>query len=128
VFVPWALRNSIAIVREVCYVFANDHYRGVVMVTAGLLVRIEAKPGKVAEVQALLNSVLTRVREEPGTVAWFGLRLGPTTFGVFDAFPDDAGRQAHLAANAEALQAQAPELFAGQPSIEYADVLAAKLP
>lgn len=98
------------------------------MVTTGLLVRIEAKPGKVAEVEALLNSALTRVREEPGTIAWFGLRLGPTTFGVFDAFPDDAGRQAHLAANAEALQARAPELFVEQPSIEYADVLAAKLP
>lgn len=98
------------------------------MVTAGLLIRIEAKPGKAAEVEALLNSALTRVREEPGTIAWFGLRLGPSTFGVFDAFPDDAGRQAHLAANADALQARAPELFAGQPSIEYADVLAAKLP
>jgi quinol monooxygenase YgiN len=98
------------------------------MVTAGLLVRIEAKPGKVAEVETLLKAVLATVQEEPSTIAWFGLRLGPATFGVFDAFPDDAGRQAHLKPAAEAMQALAPELFVGPPSIEYADVLAAKLP
>jgi quinol monooxygenase YgiN len=98
------------------------------MVTAGLLLRFEAKPGKVAEVETLLKGALATVQEESGTIAWFGLRLGPASFGVFDAFPDDTGRQAHLAANAEAMQAVAPELFAGPPTVEYADVLAAKLP
>jgi quinol monooxygenase YgiN len=98
------------------------------MVTVGLLVRIEAKPDKVAEVEALIKAAATRVEDEPGTITWFGLRLGPTTFGVFDAFADQAGREAHLAANAAALAAQAPDLFTGLPSIEHVDVLAAKLP
>ena len=67
--------------------------------------------------------------EEPATVAWFGLRLGPTTFGIFDAFPDEAGRQAHLSGKvAAALMAQAEELFSEPPSIEKVDVLASKLP
>jgi quinol monooxygenase YgiN len=67
--------------------------------------------------------------EEPATTAWFGIRLGPTTFGIFDAFPDDAGRQAHLSGKvAAALMAKAGELFAEPPSLEKVDVLAAKLP
>ena len=69
------------------------------------------------------------VQEEPATTAWFGIRLGPTTFGIFDAFPDEAGRQAHLAGRvAAALMARASELFAQPPVIEKLDVLAAKLP
>ncbi len=62
-------------------------------------------------------------------VAWFGIRLGPSTFGIFDAFPDEAGRQAHLTGRvAAALMAKAGELLAQPPSIEKCDVLAAKLP
>ena len=58
-----------------------------------------------------------------------GIRLGPTTFGIFDAFPDEAGRQAHLSGKvATALMANAAELFSGPPSIEKVDVLVAKLP
>lgn len=98
------------------------------MVNVGLLVRIEAKPGKLDEVEAMLRAALARVRQETATTAWFALRLGPTTFGVFDAFPDEAGRQAHLEANAGALRAAAPALFTETPSIEYVDVIAAKLP
>ena len=69
------------------------------------------------------------VQDEPATTAWFGIRLGPTTFGIFDAFQDEAGRQAHLSGRvAAALMAKAPELFAKPPAIEKVDVLAAKLP
>jgi quinol monooxygenase YgiN len=69
------------------------------------------------------------VEEEPATTAWFGIRLGPSTFGIFDAFPDEAGRQAHLSGKvAAALMTNAAELFAEPPSIEKVDVLAAKLP
>jgi quinol monooxygenase YgiN len=65
---------------------------------------------------------------EPETTVWFALKLGPTTFGIFDAFPDDAGRQAHLAGQiAAALMAKAPELLAQPPTIEPVDILAAKL-
>jgi len=99
------------------------------MVTVALFVRLEAKPGKEKDVERFLVGGLPLVNEEPATTAWFGIRLGPTTFGIFDAFPDDAGRQAHLSGKvAAALMAQAGELFSTPPSIEKVDVLAAKLP
>lgn len=98
------------------------------MVHVALLARLEAKPGKEAEVAALLTSALPLANAEPATTVWFALKLGPTTFGIFDAFADDAGRQAHLAgAIAAALMAKAPELLAEPPTIEPVDVLAAKL-
>ncbi|MBB6152884.1 quinol monooxygenase YgiN [Pseudomonas sp. JAI115] len=98
------------------------------MVKVALFVRLEAKPGKEKEVERFLLSGLPLV-EEPATTAWFGIRLGPSTFGIFDAFPDEAGRQAHLSGKvAAALMANAAELFAEPPSIEKVDVLAAKLP
>jgi quinol monooxygenase YgiN len=99
------------------------------MVTVGLFVRIEAKPGKEAEVESFLRGGLPIVQAEPATTVWFAIRLGPSTFGIFDAFPDEAGRQAHLTGRlAAALVAQASELLAQPPSIEQVDVLAAKLP
>ena len=102
---------------------------GETMITVALYVRLEAKPGKEKEVEAFLKGGLPLVQDEPDTIAWFGIRLGPTTFGIFDAFPDEKGRQAHLAGRvAAALMMQAPELFAKPPVIEKVDVLAAKLP
>ena len=99
------------------------------MVKVALFVRLEAKPGKEKEVENFLLDGLPIVEEEPATTAWFGIRLGPSTFGIFDAFPDEAGRQAHLSGKvAAALMANAAELFAKPPSIEKVDVLAAKLP
>ena len=97
------------------------------MVTVGLLMRVEAKPDKVDEVEALLIEGLETVQQEEATTVWLALRLGPTTFGVVDAFPNDAARQAHLAANADVL-AQAGELLTQPPSIERLEVIAAKLP
>tara|TARA_B100002003_G_C13603155_1_gene310847 strand:+ start:161 stop:463 length:303 start_codon:yes stop_codon:yes gene_type:complete len=99
------------------------------MVKVALFVRLEAKPGKEKEVESFLMSGLPIVNEEPATTAWFGIRLGPSTFGIFDAFPDEAGRQAHLSGKvAAALMEKAGELFSEPPSIENVDVLAAKLP
>jgi quinol monooxygenase YgiN len=98
------------------------------MVNVALLARLEAKPGKEAEVAALLTGALPLANAEPATTVWFALRIGPSTFGIFDAFADDAGRQAHLAGQiAAALMAKAPELLAQPPTIERVDVLAAKL-
>jgi quinol monooxygenase YgiN len=94
-----------------------------------LFVRLEAKPGKEAEVESFLRSGLQLVQQEPGTSLWFGLRLSASTFGIFDTFANEAGRQAHLSGEvAKALMAKAPELFAQPPSIEKVEVLAAKLP
>ena len=99
------------------------------MVTVALLVRLEAKAGKEAEVESFLRGGLPIVQEEPATTAWFAIRMGPSTFGIFDAFPNDAGRQAHLSGRvAAALMAKASELLAQPPAIEKIDVLAAKLP
>jgi quinol monooxygenase YgiN len=99
------------------------------MVKVALFVRLEAKPGKEKEVENFLLSGLSLVQQEPATTAWFGIRLGPTTFGIFDAFPDDTGRQAHLSGRvAKALMEKAEELLAQPPVIEKVDVLAAKLP
>jgi quinol monooxygenase YgiN len=99
------------------------------MVTVALFVRLEAKPGKETEVENFLRGGLAVVQEEPATTAWFAIRMGPSTFGIFDAFPDESGRQAHLAGRvAAALMAKASELFAQAPVIAKVDVLAAKLP
>jgi quinol monooxygenase YgiN len=97
-------------------------------VNVGLLVRIEALPGREAEVQQFLEGGFQLVQQEPGTVTWYGIRLGPTTFGIFDTFADDSGRQAHLSGQvAAALMENVGKLF-GEPTIEQVDVLAAKLP
>jgi len=97
------------------------------MIKLALFARIEAKPGKETAVADLLATGLTLAREEATTPIWFALRLSPTTFGVFDAFHDEAGRQAHLAGPiAQALIAKAPELFASPPSIDPIEVLGLK--
>ncbi len=99
------------------------------MVKVALWVRLEARPGREADVDAFLRAGLSLVEAEPATTAWFGVRLGPSTFGIFDAFPDDAGRNAHLSGRvAAALMDKAAELLSEPPAIEKADVLAAKLP
>jgi quinol monooxygenase YgiN len=99
------------------------------MVTVGLLVRLKAQPGRASDVAAFLRNGLSLVQAEPATVAWFAIQLGPDTFGIFDAFPNEDGRQAHLAGRvAAALMAQSPDLLADPPSIERADILADKLP
>lgn len=99
------------------------------MVNVALYVRLEAKPGREAEVESFLKGGLPLVQQEPATVAWFGIRMGPSTFGIFDAFPDERGREAHLAGRvAAALMEKAPELLAKPPVIEKVDVLASKLP
>ncbi|WP_374567454.1 putative quinol monooxygenase [Ideonella sp.] len=97
------------------------------MIKLALFARLEAKPGKEAEVAQFLQAALTMARDEPATPIWLALRLSPTTFGVFDAFHDEAGRQGHLTGPiAQALMAKAPELFASPPAIEPIEVLGLK--
>ena len=99
------------------------------MVNVGLMVRLEAKPGKEMDVESFLRDQLTFAQGEPKTTAWFAMRLGPRTFAIFDAFPDESGRQAHLAGHiAEELKAVAPDLLKKPPTVEKIDVLAAKIP
>ncbi len=96
-------------------------------VKVGLLVTLEAKPGKEDQVAEFLNGGLALVEQEPGTVTWYAIRQGPTTFGIFDTFGTDDGRQAHLSGEvAKALGQVADDLFASPPDIRPVDVLAAK--
>lgn len=99
------------------------------MLTLALFARLEAKPGKEQEVAAFLDQGLQLANQETTTPLWFALRLGPTTFAIFDAFHDEAGRQAHLTGPiARALMDNAPSLLASPPVIERLDVLGVKLP
>jgi quinol monooxygenase YgiN len=99
------------------------------MTRKALFVRLDAKPGRENDVAKFLRDAQGLVQQEPATTAWFAIHLGPTTFAIFDAFSDDAGRDAHLSGKvAKALMAKAPELLAQPPKIEKADVLADKLP
>jgi len=99
------------------------------MIKHALFVRLEAKPGKEKEVAQFLQAGLGLAQQEATTPVWFALQLGSSTFGVFDAFVDEAGRQAHLDGPiAQALGANASKLLAQAPSIERIDVLGTKLP
>ena len=98
------------------------------MLKVALFVRLDAKPGKEKELEAFLNQGLQLANQETTTPLWFALRLGPAAFAIFDAFRDEAGRQAHLSGPiAKALMAQVPNLLAKAPGIERLDVLGAKV-
>ncbi len=95
------------------------------MVKYSLLVRLEAKAGKEKELAEFLKSAIPLVDEEPGTIHWYALQIGPSTFGIFDTFESEDGRKAHLTGKvAQALMANAPELLAKDPIIEQVDLLA----
>ena len=97
------------------------------MVKKSLFVRLEAKMGKEQELEDFLNSGLALVNEEPLTVTWYALKFSDSTFGIFDTFDSDEGRDAHLSGKvAEALLAKADELLASPPIIEKVDILAVK--
>jgi quinol monooxygenase YgiN len=96
------------------------------MVKVGLFVRLEAAPGREAEVATFLRNGLDLVQQEPGTTVWYAIQLGPSTFGIFDAFEEESAREEHLnGAGAQGLSDNA-DLFAEAPAIEQVDVLAAK--
>ena len=99
------------------------------MIKFALSAQLEAKPGKESEVAEFLKSALPVVQSEAGTIAWFAIQLGPSSFGIFDVFNDEAGREAHLNGGvAAALKEKAGELLSEAPVIDKLDVLAAKMP
>lgn len=97
-------------------------------VTVGLLVRIEAVSGKEEDVATFLEQARSMVELEPDTTAWFAIRMGPSTFGIFDVFPDDSGRQAHLSGQVGSALMDAVGNLIEEPTIEQVDLLATKLP
>ncbi len=101
----------------------------IIMTNVALWVRLEAKPGKEKAVEEFLRGGLSIVEREPATTTWYAIKMGPSTYGIFDTFPDDKGRQAHLSGEvAKALMQKTDELFAKPPDIQKIDVLAAKVP
>jgi quinol monooxygenase YgiN len=124
-----AALGTAATISSASQVFAQTGGGSPQKVNVALYVALEAKPGKEEAVAEFLRQGRALVEAEPATIIWFGIRLGPSSFAIFDAFPDDAGRQAHLAGKvAAALMAKAGDLLAQPPSIKKADVLASKLP
>jgi quinol monooxygenase YgiN len=99
------------------------------MTQHALYVQLEAKPGMEQEVASFLSSARSMVDAEPETTAWFAIRMGNSTFGIFDAFANEHGREAHLQGKlAKQLMSRASQLFVKQPEIRRVDVLADKLP
>lgn len=97
------------------------------MAKQAIWVMLKAKPGKEAEIEAFLAQGASMANDEPGTVTWYGVRMGPGVYGVFDTFDDEAGRDAHLSGEiAKALMAKAPELFTNEPRIEQMEILSSK--
>ena len=93
----------------------------------GLWVMLKAETGKETELAAFLKSAVPLVEAEPGTISWYALQIGPSTFGIFDTFAEDSGREAHLSGKvAAALMQKASELLAEAPSIQKIDLLAVK--
>jgi quinol monooxygenase YgiN len=102
-----------------------------VMSKFALYVPLEATPGKEQQVADFLRSAVPLVNAEAGTISWFAIQMGPSSFGIFDTFDTEAGRDAHLqGAVAAALmeKAQAGDLFAKAPEIHKLEILADKLP
>lgn len=92
----------------------------------GLLVLLEAKPGKEGELAAFLEQGRALAEAEPGTVTWYAFQVNESTYGIFDTFETEDGRQAHLKGEiATALGRIAPDLLAKAPDIRPVDVLAA---
>jgi quinol monooxygenase YgiN len=97
------------------------------MVKLAILARLEAKPGKEKEVSDFISGALALAQQEPGTIHWFALKLGPSTFGIFDTFEQQEGREAHLNGPiAKSLMAKAGELLSQPPTLEMVDLLAVK--
>lgn len=98
-----------------------------IMIHVGLLVRLEAKPGKEQDVADFLQNGLPLAQNEPDTATWYAIQIGPSTFGIFDTFADEVGRQTHLNGPiATALLANAADLLATAPVIEPVTILASK--
>ena len=95
------------------------------MESIGLLVKLEARPGKEADAEAFLKSAQPLARDEQGTLKWYAIKLGPGRFGIFDTFANEAGRNAHLGGDiAKALGARASELFGVPPQVQKVEILA----
>src|SRR5258708_2007690 len=98
------------------------------MVTVGVLARFEAKPGNEAVAESCHQEALSAVQKQSGTMAWYAFRLGSTTFGVFDVFPNEESRQANFDDGAARVKEKDSGMIEDTFVIEKFDVLGTKLP
>lgn len=97
------------------------------MTQFALIATLQAKPGKEKETEEFLKSALPMVEAEPDTLSWYAVKFDENRFAIFDSFPSEEGRNAHLTGKvAKALMEKAPDLFVKTPSIARAEVLAVK--
>ena len=97
------------------------------MVNVGILARLKAKPGKEKAVEDFIKGALPLAQAEEGTITWYAIKISDSEFGIFDSFKDADGRDAHMSGEiAKALMANAAELLAEDPKIEFVDILSAK--
>jgi quinol monooxygenase YgiN len=102
--------------------------RSAKMTQHALYIQLEAKPGKEQEVASFLSSARSTVNDEPDTTAWFAIRTGPRMFGIFDAFANERGRDAHLQGKLAKQITSKADLFVRMPEMQRVEVLADKLP
>jgi quinol monooxygenase YgiN len=96
-------------------------------VTLGLLALLEAKPGRGDELAAFLEQGRAIAAAEEGTVTWYAFKLGDTSYGIFDTFESEQGRQAHIDGEIpKALGQVASDLLAKEPDIRPVDIVAVK--
>lgn len=99
------------------------------MVSKGLLVRLDVKSGKDADVETFFRAALPMIQQETNTRAWFAIRFGKSEYGIFDVFESEEAREEHLSGSvAKILTQQINTLFSEPPKIERVDILARKLP
>ncbi|MGX5846937.1 putative quinol monooxygenase [Mesorhizobium sp. PL10] len=99
------------------------------MTKFALYVPLEAKPGKEKEVADFLKSAVPLVEAEPGTITWYAIQEGPSSFAIFDTFDDEGGRDAHLNGKVAAglmEKIKAGDMFAKTPEIQKLGVIADK--
>jgi quinol monooxygenase YgiN len=99
------------------------------MAKFALYVPLQAKPGKEKEVADFLRSAVPLVNAEPGTISWYAIQEGPSSFAIFDTFDDEAGRDAHLNGKVAAAlmeKIKAGDMFDKTPQIHKLDIIADK--
>jgi len=97
------------------------------MKNLGLLATLKAKPEQAETVASFIKGAVDLAKEEKQTLTWYSFRIDETTFGIFDTFKDESGREAHLNGEiAKALMGKADELLSQAPDIKKVDVLSAK--
>lgn len=89
--------------------------------------KITGKDETAGGLASLLAGAVELANAEAGTPVWFAARTDQTTFWVFDAFANEADRQAHAEGEIVAALGANSHLLGAEPEIMPAEVLASKI-